>query len=128
MAQITVIPYKSIGSILIGSSREIVRKNNPNFQEFKKNRFSRNSTDDYGLYHVFYTTSNYVEAVELFKEIDIILNGKRITSLSLDELISCLSDPKMTKESDNINFPTYGLSVSIQSGTIESYLFYARGY
>lgn len=124
----TFFPYESIGSIRMGSSREVVRKNNPDYREFKKNRFSKNSTDDYGAYHVFYTISNCVEAVEVFKGIDIILNGITISSLSLDQLIFSLSDSKMTKESDIVNFPSYGLSISIQSGTIESYLFYAKGY
>lgn len=128
MKQFTFIPYESIGSIKIGSSREVVRNNNPEYREFKKNRFSKNTADDYGTYHVFYTTSNCVEAVEIFKGIDILLNGITISSLSLEELICRLADSKMIKESDSINFPSYGLSISIQSGTIESYLFYARGY
>ncbi len=124
----TFIPYESIGSIRIGTSRDVVRKNNTDFHEFKKNRFSKNSSDDYGAYHVFYTSSNCVEAVEIFKDIEIIINGINLSLLSLDGLISCLSDAQMTKESDFINFPTYGLSVSLQSGAIESYLIYSRGY
>lgn len=128
MKQVTFVPYESIGSIRIGSSREVVRTNNPEYREFKKNRFSKNTTDDYGTYHVFYTRSNFVEAVEIFKGIEILLNNIKISSLSLEELICCLSDSKMTKESDSINFPSYGLSISVQNDEIESYLFYARGY
>lgn len=124
----TFIPYESIGSIKIGSSRQVVRNDNPDYREFKKNRFSKNSTDDYGVYHVFYTTSNCVEAVEVFKGVDIVLNSMVISSLSLNELISHLSDSRMTKDSDGVNFPSYGLSVSVQRGIIESYLCYMRGY
>ena len=128
MNQVTFIPYESVGSIRMGSSREVVRNNNPEYREFKKNRFSKNTTDDYGTYHVFYTKSNCVEAVEIFKGIDIVLNDIIISSLSIDELICRLSDSKIIKESDSVNFPSYGLSISIQSGTIESYLIYAKGY
>lgn len=128
MKQMTFIPYKSIGSVRFGSKREIVRKDNPKYFEFRKNKFSRNTTDNYGLYHVFYTKENCVEAVEVFKGIDIVLDGVTISSLSPDELVRHLSDPKMVKESDSINFPSNGLSLSINDGTIESYLFYARGY
>ena len=79
MKQMTFIPYESIGSVRFGSTREIVRKDNPKYIEFRKNKFSRNTTDNYGLYHVFYTKENCVEAVEVFKGIDIVLDGVTIS-------------------------------------------------
>ena len=88
----------------------------------------KNTTDDYRTFHVFYTISNCVEAVEIFKGMDIVLNGVTITSLSLSELIKHLSDSSMTQDSDSVNFPSYGLSVSVQGDTVESYLVYSRGY
>ncbi len=128
MQQMNFLPYESIGSIHFGESRKDVRNGNSNYQEFKKNRYSKNTTDDYGNYHVFYTVSNCVEAVEVLDGIDIILKGTNITSLPLEKLIAYLSDSKMTKEDDSINFPSYGLSVSIQENSIETYLCYTRGY
>ena len=128
MKQMNFIPYESIGSIHFGESRKDVRNGNSNFQEFKKNRFSKNTTDDFGNYHVFYTESNCVEAVEVLNGIEIFLKGINITSLPLEKLIAFLSDSKMTKEDDSINFPSFGLTVSVKVDIIESYLCYKRGY
>lgn len=73
--RIIVEPLKGIDGISFGISREEVRKYfGNNFEEFKKSKFSKNTTDDYGYCHIFYDEDNKFEAIEFFDEVTIIID------------------------------------------------------
>ena len=73
--RIIVEPLKGIDEISFGISREEVRKYfGNNFEEFKKSKFSKNTTDDYGYCHIFYDKDNKFEAIEFFDEVTIIID------------------------------------------------------
>lgn len=121
-------PYESLGNIKFGECRDSVRRTLPNYKEFKKNRFSKNTTDDYTEFHIFYNVENKVEAIEVFHNIEIDYKGINIANATVTELVAMLKDSKQSKEEDSINFPTYGLTIAIDKDKIESILFYNKGY
>ena len=43
-----ITPFSNVGDIKFDSNREVVRKQLGKFNEFRKTRFSRNTTDDFG--------------------------------------------------------------------------------
>ena len=56
-----VIPLQSVGKIKFGMRREEVRSIiNKNYTEYKKNRYSQNTTDDFGFCQIFYDKRIYV--------------------------------------------------------------------
>ena len=60
-----IIPFKSFGPLKFGMDRKEIRKlANLSFQEFKKTKESKNTTDDFELFQVFYDENNkciYIE-------------------------------------------------------------------
>ncbi|MGL5981494.1 MAG: hypothetical protein ACRCZY_11605 [Phocaeicola sp.] len=128
MDKMKFTPYESLGKIKFGENRDSVRNNYPNFKEFKKNRYSKNTTDDYTDFHVFYNTENKVEAVEVFNNVEVDFKGENIVAMTFSKLTVVLNDSIQSKEDNNINFPTFGMSVFTNGDRIESFLFYIKGY
>lgn len=90
MAIWEVKPTESVGKVRFGSDRKEVREILGNsYQEFKKSRFSKNTTDDYGDFHVFYDVDNKCEAIEIFENIELKIDKMTIFpgTMSIIELI-----------------------------------------
>ncbi len=89
-------PLVAIGNIKFGMKREQVHQLfDKKYAAFKKSTLSKNTTDDYGKFHVFYTENNEVEAVEIFEGIEVLLNGKKIYPVKANEieaLTGCVKD------------------------------------
>lgn len=86
-------PLESIGKISFGMKREDVHKLfKENCKEFKKTKFSKNTTDDYGKFHVFYTVDNQVEAVEIFSNIEVIFEGTIVYPAEIKEVEAVLGN------------------------------------
>ena len=84
-------PLESIGKIAFGMDRDQVHQLfAEGCREFKKSKFSKNTTDDYGKFHVFYTADNKVEAVEIFDDIEVTFEGAVIFPAALEEAESIL--------------------------------------
>ena len=54
MSKFVINSLKSVGNIKFGESREEVRKEYGDFKEFKKSKYSKNTTDDFKSFHVYY--------------------------------------------------------------------------
>ena len=82
-------PLKGVNGVEFGMTRDEIReKIGEDFKEFKKSRYSKNTTDDFGFCHIYYTIDNLCEAIEIFTEISVELNGEIIFPneiVSLDE-------------------------------------------
>ena len=129
MSKITIIPYEGFGEIRFGESRETVRNKLGNFSEFKKTKFSKNTTDDFGFCHVYYTTDNTVAAVEFFPEAEVSLNDKLLFTLSYSDAKVFLSDSAIEEDGCGAKFPKYGISIfSPELGKIETILIYSKKY
>lgn len=122
-------PFSNVGDIRFESNRDEVRKIQGPFTEFRKTRFSKNTTDDFGGYHVFYSIEDKVDAVELFPVNTIVTyHGQNLFNLSKNELIKLFSDSSLKDESEHLAFDTYGIEISIEDDIVTSILVHRKGY
>ena len=127
MVKWSATPLKEINGVKFGMPRSEVRTVlGGKFREFKKNKFSKNTTDDFGICHVFYTQDDKCEAVEVFDECEVSINGKRVFPAEISALKEQIDD----LEEDTGSYISKKLSIGIYApgGTPESILFGEAGY
>ena len=82
-------PHQSVGKIVSGMSRpDIIGLYGEPNNNFRKTKTSSSSTDDYSLFHVYYTSKGIVKGVEFFPECVITYKGKNLFQLSKSDLTS----------------------------------------
>lgn len=122
-------PYVSVGNIIFGESRETVREKNGEFREFKKSKFSKNTTDDFSKFHVYYDKDNKVEAVEFFGECSVVFNEVDLFSKTFDELKKIFEDESNEEDESGIIFKKFGFSIySPEKNKAETILAFKKGY
>jgi len=122
-------PFRGFNEIRFDDPREDVRKKFGAFKEFKKNRFSKNITDDFGDFHAFYDESNTLQAVEFF-EGEVCLNGDRLfpnTKEGLIAILSCL-DNEAVSTAESVESKMLGINAYAPGDTVETLLIYRQGY
>ena len=119
-------PYIKVGNIAFSEKRSLVRVDYTNFREFKKTPISRNTTDAYPGFHVFYDINNEVEAVEFFHGESLTLNGVNLFSLSKAEFINKF--PSCIDEGSSLNCVKEGFMVSFAHNVVDGILVYRKGY
>ena len=126
MKTINAIPLQDINGVTFGMKRSDVRSIFGEAIEFKKSKFSKNTSDDFGFCHVFYNVNNECEAIELFNNVDVLINGYSVFKCDINT-IKCLF-PDV--EEDDFGFYSKSLSVGVYApnNQIESILFGCNGY
>ena len=122
-----VTPLEGFNDIKFGFARaDVRRKIEGKYKEYKKNKFSKNTLDDYSDFHLYYDENNTLEAVEVFSNIEILVNKKVIFPGTIDNALDAISE---LKEIDG-GFISISNSVGIeaQEGNIESVLFARKNY
>ena len=123
----TFSDLKGVDNIQFGDSRDKVRKEFGEFTEFRKNKFSKNTTDDFKSFHVYYNTENKVEAIEFFPESNLEFNGKKLFELKFSDFN--FEDADIEKDADSITFKTLGFSVySPSNSKVESIIVFGKDY
>lgn len=84
MVRINVVPLKEVNGITFGMKRAEVRKTWGEAREFKKSKFSKITTDDFGFCHVFYNTNDECEAVEIFEDVEVVIDGRIVFPGEID--------------------------------------------
>ncbi|MCI6186363.1 MAG: hypothetical protein MR739_04200 [Spirochaetia bacterium] len=123
----TVKLCESFSNIVFGTSRDVVRKTiNCDYKEFKKSKYSKNTTDDYGKFHVYYDEQNLLSAVEVFNGEEVLLDGKDLFKLSLNELKQLFPDAEV----DTCGFISRKSSIGVfaQDNQIETILIGRKDY
>ena len=70
---------KSVNGLPFDSSRQKVHQTfGKPIKSFRKSSLSKSYTDDYGVFHVYYTPDNQMEAVEFFSGAELELFGKTL--------------------------------------------------
>lgn len=85
MDKVNAVPLKEVAGIKLGMKRSEVRKVLGEANEFKKTKFSKTLTDDFGFCHVFYNSDDECEAIELFKEVQVMIDDRLVFPTTLDE-------------------------------------------
>ena len=127
MKKINVIPLESINNIKFGLNREKVRDLMGDYKEFKKSKFSKNTSDDFGFCHVYYNLLNECEAFEFFgDEISIFIKDKQVYPSKISEIKHLFDDLK----EDNGSLVSKSKSVGVYASgdNIESILFGVKDY
>ena len=127
MPKWSAAPLEEVNGIKFGMSRDEVRKAvGRAYKEFRKNKFSKTLTDDFGICHVFYNPDDKCEAVEVFGECEISVNGEVIFPLDIPSVKKQIPD----LEEDMGSYISKKLSIGIYApeGTPESILFGEAGY
>lgn len=120
-------PLVEVNGIKFGMSREDVRKVlGGTYREFKKSKFSKTMTDDFGVCHVFYNTEGRCEAVEIFDKCQVSIDGKVVFPLDVQTVKEIIPD----LEEDTGSYISKKLSIGIYApgSTAESILFGYSGY
>ena len=127
MLRLTANPLTNVGPIKLGAIREAVRAAaGPEFEEFRKSPSSENTTDDYGSFHVYYDESNTCVAVEVFPEIEVLVDGEVVFPTTLDKAAAVI--PSLARDDDGLISTEQSIGVYAPYGEMESILFGVRGY
>ena len=125
----TITPFTSVGNIYFGANRDDVRNILGQFTEFRKTRFSKNTTDDFGGLHVYYSEEDTVDAIEFFPQDTMVLYKERdLFDLSEEDLIMLFSDPSFKEEPGHLTFANYGVEIGMEDDVITSILVHKKGY
>jgi hypothetical protein len=126
MMEWNVKPAADINNIAFGTDRETVRAElGAPVKEFKKSKYSKNTTDDYGKFHVFYDADNNLEAIEIF-EGTVSVEGKKIFPGSLRNVMSL--DDSFEQDEEGCTSSKLEIGVYAPGGNIESVLIGCEGY
>lgn len=125
-----LVPNKKIGLLEFGMKRELVRDVMGEFVEFKKSKFSKNTTDDFGDCHVFYDQGDALKAVEFFNDAQLKYEDKNIFDFSFEELIDFLKsiDQSLEVNEDSVVSKILGVNVFAPNGGVETVLVFNEEY
>ena len=128
--KIVINPTVGVGKVMFGCTRDQTRKVfGKKYKEIKKSNFSENTMDAYDDYHVYFSKDNTFEAVEVFGNIEVVVEGKTIFPGKVDALKETF--PRLVK--DDYGMIDYEKSVAIifsehDEKLIGSILFGRKGY
>ena len=127
MTTLNIIPTKSVNGIEFGASRAIAEASlGQPAKTFKKTKWSKSTTADYGDFHVYYDTDGAFEAIEVFKADVELPNGK----LSIPAIRDAITDAIPSLDADKYGLTSTGESVgaTVEDDTVTSILFGKPGY
>ncbi len=129
--KIRAIPTESVGQIKFGMSRSEVRTAvGKAFSEFRKSKFSANTADDFGYMHVFYDAKDNCEAVEVFDDCIIEVDGVCLIpcgKAAADEWLKA-RDAAAEISPDNSTSNALSIGIGASDGKVESILFGRADY
>ncbi len=126
MDKVNAVPLKEVAGIKLGMKRSEVRKVLGEANEFKKTKFSKTLTDDFGFCHVFYNSDDECEAIELFKEVQVMIDGRLVFPTTLDEAKKIFGE--LMEDDGNYISEKDSVGIYAPNGSMESILFGVVGY
>ncbi len=127
MDKIEIVPMKSFNGIFFGTKREELRKEFAiEFLEFKKSKYSENTTDDYKLFHIFYDKSSNFEAIETFGDIPVFVGDIDLFSMKITDLPRLADD--FVEEYGSYISKSKSMGITFENGNVESALFGSPNY
>ena len=123
------MPYEGFESVSFEESREDARTKLGTYKEFRKTKFSKNTTDDFGDFHVFYDENNAVQAVEFFGG-EVILNNDKLLPNTKKGLLETLTkfDEKALATPESVESKLLGVNAYAPGDIVEAILIYRKGY
>lgn len=122
-----VIPMEKVNGIEFGMERSEVRKKFAvPVREFKKSKFSKRTTDDFGSCHVYYNENDKCEAVEIFDEVAVYVYDKKIFPVTVEEVKKII--PDLIEEEDSYISEELSIGIYAPDDKMESILIGCKGY
>lgn len=121
-----VVPMVSVNEIKFGMKRNEVRQLLGSATEFFKFEDDEVTTDDFGFCHVFYDKNDRCEAVEIFNESEVYIDGNLVFPTDFNTALEIVHD----FEQDDDGLISYSSSIGIYAPNdeMESILFGNKGY
>ena len=119
-----------MNGVPFGEKRQRVREAfGDDFKEMSKTLFSKNTMDAYSNFHIFYTPDDTFEAIEIFPENNIIVDGKNIEwTYSAVQTWLKEVDSTMIINTEGILSNILSVGIYAPNGKIESILFAGENY
>jgi hypothetical protein len=127
MTTLIIIPTKSVNDIEFGVSRAAVEASfGQPAKTFKKTKWSKSTTADYGDFHVYYDTDGAFEAVEIFDaEVDL---PSGMLSIPANEDAVRKTIQSLKADEYGLTSTTESVGASLENGMIIAILFGKTGY
>lgn len=127
-----ITPFCSVGVLVFGDSREVVRaKLDAEYSTFTKD-VGENETDSFdsiGI-HLYYDEEEKLEFVEAFNPAEITFRGLRFLGREVSSVTKEMEAIgfKSVVADAGIDFPAAGIALTAPSGTIEGIAAHRKGY
>lgn len=126
MSKVFAQPLKEVNGIKFGMKREDVRKIIGEAKEFKKSKFSKNTTDDFGYCHVFYDDDDECEAIEIFNNTEVLIDETVVFPINISEIKTIIKD--LVEDEGSFISKSQSIGIYAPNGNMESILFGNIGY
>lgn len=126
MSKVFAQPLKEVNGIKFGMKREEVRKIIGEAKEFKKSKFSKNTTDDFGYCHVFYNDDDECEAIEIFNNTEVLIDETVVFPINISEIKTIIKD--LVEDEGSFISKSQSIGIYAPNGNMESILFGNIGY
>lgn len=123
--KIVTVPLESVNDVNFGMMRDEVRRYFGTAKEFKKSRFSKNTSDDFGWCHVYYDEQNKCQAIEIF-EGEVFIKDTLVFPADINNIKSLCAD--MTADSDGYISVINSIGIYLADEKAESIVFAKPGY
>ena len=132
MAKWIVIPEVSVNGIKFKDAREFVRSaikkidGDRVFREFKKNKYSVNTTDDYGDFHIFYDENDRFEAIEFYEGEEVYIGDHKVFPADYQIINKIM--PELNGDGVNFISNRCSVGVTVIDNKVESILIGCHNY
>lgn len=127
MTTLNIVPAASVNGIAFGTDRaECEATFGTPARTFKKNKWAKGETADYGDFHLCYDANGLLEAVEVFEGAIELPNGKLLIPSGTDAVLK--SVPSLVSDSFGLTSETQSIGASVEDGMVTSILFGRAAY
>ena len=120
------VPTVSVNGVAFGMSREKVRSLLGTAAEFYKGKDAVNTTDNFKFCHVAYDENNKCEAIEIFDESEVYVNGSLIFPTDFETAKKVIED--FEEDDDGLISISKSIGIYAPCGDMESIIFGKEGY
>ena len=120
------VPTVSVNGVKFGMSREKVRSLLGTAAEFYKGKDAVNTTDNFKFCHVAYDENNKCEAIEIFDESEVYVNGSLIFPTDFETAKKVIED--LEEDDDGLISISKSIGIYAPCGDMESIVFGKEGY
>lgn len=109
----SLVPGQGVNNVCFNEPRETVRQKLGGYKEFKKSRFSKNTSDMFSSLCVFYTDDNKAREIEFYHGTQLMFRGKDLFQLSAEELMALFEKDGAIRDHADITVEKLGIYITL---------------